>query len=219
MAYPANIAFSFGSQTSGLTSQLDQNFTNLAVGLNGIGNGSSVLSSVAMTTASITTANVTTMTSGNVVITGGTAVLSSANVSTFGAAKINFGDGTTQNTASFLNTWSSYTPVISSFGGNLVTTSASGSFLTTGKTTFFTALLTLTNVGNVTGIQFTLPIATNNSGPSFVFLGRENGVSGVIWQSIFGPGSTSSSAVQNYAGSATVVNGDVLIFSGVYNNQ
>lgn len=65
MAYPANIAFSFGSLTSGLTSQLDQNFTNLAVGLNGIGNGSSVLSSVAITTASITTANVTTISFNN----------------------------------------------------------------------------------------------------------------------------------------------------------
>ncbi|MDE2020629.1 MAG: hypothetical protein KGJ13_09865, partial [Patescibacteria group bacterium] len=157
MAYPANIAFSFGTQTSGLTSQLDQNFTNLQVGLNGLGNGSSVLSSVAITTAGITTANVTTasittMTSGNVVITGGTAVLSTANVSTFGAAKINFGDGTTQNTASFLNTWTSYTPVISPVSGNLTTTSSAGLFLTTGKTTFFSVTLTLTNVGNATGI-------------------------------------------------------------------
>lgn len=120
MTYPATIPFTFGAETSGLTSQLDQNFTNLQVGLNGLGNGSSVLSSVAITTASITSANIaamqgnvvitggtailglaniTTMSSSNVVITGGTAILSTANVSTLGTATINFGDGTTQTTA------------------------------------------------------------------------------------------------------------------------
>lgn len=126
MAYPANIAFSFGSVTSGLTSQLDQNFTNLQIGLNGLGNGSSVISSAAITTASITSANVTTasittmssgnvvitggtailnsanittMSSSNVVITGGTAILSTANITTAGISTINFGDGTTQTTA------------------------------------------------------------------------------------------------------------------------
>lgn len=197
MAYPANIAFSFGSQTSGLTSQLDQNFTNLAVGLNGIGNGSSVLSSVAMTTASITTANVTTVS----------------------ATKINFGDGTTQNTASFLNTWTSYTPVISPVSGNLTTTSSAGLFLTTGKTTFFSVTLTLTNVGNATGILYTLPIAPAGGGTSFLFSGRENGVTGNMWQSIFSPGALTASSVQNYAGTATVANGYVLMFSGVYNSQ
>lgn len=230
MAYPANIAFSFGSQTSGLTSQLDQNFTNLAVGLNGIGNGTSVLSSVAITTSSIGSANIsggtaifgsaniTTMSSSNVVITGGTAVLSTANVTTFGAAKINFGDGTTQNTASYLNTWTPYTPIISSTSGNLVTTSATGNFLTSGKTTFFNATLTLTNVGNATAINFTVPIGSFATGGSYVFVGRENSVTGNMYQGRLDQNTSVVSAIQTYGGAATIANGYVLIFSGVYQN-
>src|SRR5487761_334580 len=88
MAYPANIAFTFGAGTSGLTSQLDTNFTDLQLGLNSLGNGSGMLTSVAITTATIQNANVTTLLAANVVISAGIAVFATANVTTFSAANI-----------------------------------------------------------------------------------------------------------------------------------
>lgn len=110
MAYPANLAVTnWGSLQSGNTADIDTNFRNVVTALNGIGNGTSTLSTVAITTATITNANVTaalittanvvTMSSSNVVITGGTAILSTSNITTLGAATINFGDGTQQTTA------------------------------------------------------------------------------------------------------------------------
>lgn len=59
MAYPANLAVTnWGSLQSGNTADLDTNFRNLQVGLNGIGNGVSALSSVAISVASIGQANI-----------------------------------------------------------------------------------------------------------------------------------------------------------------
>src|SRR5690348_3944565 len=59
MAYPANLAVTYwGSLQSGNTADLETNFRNLQVGLNGIGNGASALSSVAISDASIGQSNV-----------------------------------------------------------------------------------------------------------------------------------------------------------------
>lgn len=88
MAYPANLAVTnWGSLQSGNTADIDTNFRNLQVALNGIGNGVSVLSSVTITTASIATANISLM-QGNVSITGGSASLTQANVSTVYAGNV-----------------------------------------------------------------------------------------------------------------------------------
>lgn len=60
MAYPANIAFTFATQTGPIPlSELDTNFTNIATGLNGIGNGTSVLQSVTITGGSLSNVTIT----------------------------------------------------------------------------------------------------------------------------------------------------------------
>lgn len=108
--YPLARPSAFAANATNPLATLDSDLVNLTDTLNSLGNGASMLSTVAITTATITnanlttalitTANVVTMSSSNVVITGGTAVLSTSNVTTLGAATINFGDGTQQTTAS-----------------------------------------------------------------------------------------------------------------------
>lgn len=100
MAYPANLAVTnWGSLQSGNTADLDTNFRNVVVALNGIGNGTSVLQTVAITTAGITNANIatilggvanlTTMNAANVVIFGGIANVTTLNASNITVAGVN----------------------------------------------------------------------------------------------------------------------------------
>lgn len=95
MAYPVTLSFSFGNATVSVPfSNLDDDLSALQQALNGLGNGASIISSAAITSAVIGTANVTTLNftsalGGNVVITGGTATL--ANLSLAGPLSANSG--------------------------------------------------------------------------------------------------------------------------------
>lgn len=118
MAYPANLAVTnWGSLQSGNTSDLDTNFRNIVVALNGIGNGTTVLPTVAITTAGIGLANITTMTSANVVITGGTATLSQPlGIGSGGTNATTFG-----NNAVVIITAGSMTSVLPGANGTVLT--------------------------------------------------------------------------------------------------
>lgn len=95
MAYPVILSFTFGNATVSVPfSNLDADLSALAQAVNGLGNGSSVISSAAITAATIGTANVTTLNftsaiGGNVIINGGTATL--ANLSLIGPLSSNSG--------------------------------------------------------------------------------------------------------------------------------
>lgn len=92
MAYPANLAVTnWGSLQSGNTADIDTNFRNVVTALNGIGNGTSVLQTVAISTAGISQANITT-------ISGGNASFFAASLTT----PLGIGSGGT-NTATFSN--------------------------------------------------------------------------------------------------------------------
>jgi len=70
MALPITIPNTFATATSAIPlSQLDNNFTTVVNGVNGIGNGTNSLANVSITGGSIAGANVS---SANVTITGGT---------------------------------------------------------------------------------------------------------------------------------------------------
>lgn len=85
MAYPANLAVTnWGSLQSGNTADIDTNFRNVVTALNGIGNGSSVLSTVAISVASVGQANIGGITANSATLLTPLAIGSGGtNISTF----------------------------------------------------------------------------------------------------------------------------------------
>jgi hypothetical protein len=111
--------------------------------------------------------------------------------------------------------WTAYTPTITPISGSFPTTSAAGRKLILGKLAFFTAVLTLTDVGTDggTGFTFTLPETTQGAA---MFVGREVAIGGKMSLAYTASSSATTGPVQDAANSPAVANGNVFVFSGVY---
>jgi hypothetical protein len=122
----------------------------------------------------------------------------------------------TSDIAAIKAAWASYTPTVSATSGSLTTTSTTGRYLQVGKTVYFTAQVTLTNVGTATGrINLGLPV-TAGAG-SYAVAGIEKQSTGSAITGLINPGGVvalidgSSGLTPNL-----IVNGYVLLISGVY---
>jgi hypothetical protein len=113
--------------------------------------------------------------------------------------------------ASDLGAWTGYTPTLSVSSGAFTTASATGAYRQIGKTVFFRAAITITTNGTAAGtLQFSLPAPAN---ATFVFMGREDAVSGALLVAkSLGANASIFTAANAYPGG----NGTVLIASGVY---
>ena len=123
--------------------------------------------------------------------------------------------GTWVSMANLSGAWIPYTPTLTGIGGALTTATATGRYLTVGKTTFIRVTVTITDKGTATGYNFSLP---NTVQDDFILAGRENAVTGKMLQ---GHGSAGATVVivSDYNNVSTLVDGYVEILSGCYENQ
>ena len=116
-----------------------------------------------------------------------------------------------------LDTWTSYTPVVTSLSGTITTASATGAFATVGKIVFvrFTGTIT-TNGTGATGVLITLPSAfsTNYAENTAIGVAREKGVTGNLLQAC--TQGTASIVLFTYVNGYPGANGAVLAGSCSY---
>lgn len=110
-------------------------------------------------------------------------------------------------------TWTAYTPTLSTSGGAFTTTSRAGRYIQYGKTVHFEVVLTLTNVGTALDVSFTLPVASLKT-TGHVAAGRETAATGKM----IGANRTSSTVakVLDYTGANVAVSGYTLTLTGTY---
>jgi hypothetical protein len=131
-------------------------------------------------------------------------------------ANTNITTNTTNIATNTTNIATNTANIVSATSGSLTTTSTTGRYLQVGKTVYFTAQVTLTNVGTATGrINLGLPV-TAGAG-SYAVAGIEKQSTGSAITGLINPGGVvalidgSSGLTPNL-----IVNGYVLLISGVY---
>jgi hypothetical protein len=108
----------------------------------------------------------------------------------------------------------SHTPTITASSGTLTTTSATFRFKKLGRTVWFTAQITLTNIGTGTGfLRMTLPHTL--AAHVFEFVGRESATTGKV---VLAHGASGGTLVNiaDYANASIITNGHVIGISGCY---
>jgi len=112
-----------------------------------------------------------------------------------------------------LGDWTSYTPTITSQGGTITTKSASGIYLTVGKTVYYSISISITTAGTGTGfIKATLP-----STPNFGFTGtsQNTNTTGFSGSSQIASGDPSV-YIAKYDNTTFIANGVIVVASGMY---
>jgi hypothetical protein len=122
----------------------------------------------------------------------------------------------TTDIAAIKAAWTSYTPTVSATSGTLTTTSTTGRYLQIGKTVYFTAQVTLTNVGTASG-RISLGLPKTAGASSYVVAGVERQSTGNAITGLVGSGGTTA-LIDGYSGLTPnmIVNGYVLLIGGVY---
>lgn len=119
--------------------------------------------------------------------------------------------------------WTAFTPTVTcsqSTGTAVCTGSGRYTQDTNFKTTTISISVTVSGTftaGLISAI--TLPNQVANHTIPYNLTGREDGVSGVLWVGEVQANSTSIGPIGNYAGSNTIVTGDVITLTGTYENQ
>jgi hypothetical protein len=109
--------------------------------------------------------------------------------------------------------WTSYTPTITAQTGSITTSSASGIYLTVGKTVYFSVSITITTAGTGTGfLKATLP-----STPNFAFTGtaQNTNQTGIIGAAQIASGDPSL-YIANYTNATFINTGANIVASGMY---
>lgn len=136
----------------------------------------------------------------------GDAALSGAAIT---VTKINNVDQTTA--------WSTYTPTVGSQGGTFTTTSATGAYKIIGKTVHFVVQITITTVGSATGfVTFTFPPGvTGNRNQNAA---GKDATTGKMVTAGWASASTTG-AILFYDGTSPIAAGNILLVSGVIEQQ
>jgi hypothetical protein len=124
---------------------------------------------------------------------------------------INFVNATAAQFNPMLAAWTAYTPVVTAGTGAFTTVSATGRYLSIGKTVFVQIVITETNVG--TAASYVLATLPKTAASNAVLAGRENALTGKELQGIV---IGNPVVILNYDNSAPIGNGYVLYLSGVY---
>ena|SRR5687768_4496972 len=112
-----------------------------------------------------------------------------------------------------LGAWTAYTPSVSAGVGSFGSASATGRYLQVGKTVFFNLTVTIVSNGTAAAyVSTTLPVACKSV---FVFFGREDAVTGAVFQA---KSVAASTGVNMFTFSNTYPggNGYQLVISGSY---
>lgn len=190
MAYPANIAFTFATQTGPIPlSELDTNLTNLQVGLNGIGNGTSVLTNVNITGGTLSNVTISglqisanTVTDSQLVPMGALTVKGAS-----GNVVANAGNITMGTLATMLNnvTGAAWVPTDGT-GAGLVFTGVSGTVNRVNNVVIASATFTYPSTNNVASALVTLPVQVPNQNYASTAGSCGSAAFGTSWQTIAG---------------------------------
>lgn len=114
--------------------------------------------------------------------------------------------------------WTTYTPSCSvSQSTGTVVASATGRYKTIGKTVFLQVTVTISGTFTAGLLNsMSLPVIATSSTGTWLFAGKETGNTGVSWNGGVFSTATSILIPANYLGSTTVVTGNVINLSGVY---
>lgn len=113
--------------------------------------------------------------------------------------------------------WTAYTPTITAFSGTFTTVSATGRYLTIGKTTCVQISITITTNGTAaSSVIATLPNTVGGASSAF-FTGRENSATGVMLQGLVTVSGTTVT-IRDYFNAYPGGSGRNLYVGGCYEN-
>jgi hypothetical protein len=120
-------------------------------------------------------------------------------------------DGTNLDLAA----WDSYTPILTTQFGTITTSTVTATYKQIGKTIAFQMSILLTDVGSAMGALYaTLPFQTA-ANSAFVFVGRENAISGLMCQGHVA-GNQTNFFIHFYNNTSVLSNGNLIWLTGVY---
>lgn len=143
--------------------------------------------------------------------------LAELNASTFALTLLDDSDAATARgtlgVSATPGSWTAYTPTVNPITGSFTTTSSTGRYFQLGKLVFFTARVTLTNIGTGSGLRIGLPATSANS--TYIVTAYEGAATNMSGTGRINP-SSNEAYVNTYNGGTVDVNGYVWMISGVY---